>query len=149
MEDIELNNKDNRLFSIEFKPDQVNGWWLKVGQYVDIICIPNDLKDIKQTNIPVKIKGDPTTANEIDVEAQDEIKRIQPQTHVNSGIIRLENIRIAAIIDEGGKLLANEQRTSVPKIISFEVEQGQDEYLAWAKGNTRIEISTRTSVEDK
>ncbi len=144
MEDIELSNKDNRLFAIEFKPDQVNGWWVKVGQHVDIMCVPANLKDIKQINISGKVKEEQNTDSEKEMQQQEQVN----QSKSNYGIIKLENIRIAAIIDEGGRLLANEQRTSVPKIISFELQPGQDELLAWAKGNTRIEISTRTSSED-
>lgn len=151
MENIQLSDNNNRLFSIEFKPDQVNGWWLKVGQRVDIICVPNDLKDIKQDSIINKHREAPTAPNQISTETEvpGENQQAQQQTKTNNGIIKIENIRIAAIFDEGGKLLKNEQRTSVPRIISFELEPGLDEYLAWAKGNARIEISARTDSEDK
>lgn len=112
MEEIEVKDKNNRLFSVEFKGDQANGWWLMTGQYVDIIFIPNE-----------KARG----------------QAVQQQ--VVTSIQRLRNIRIAALIDEKGKLLKNYGRSTLPKYISFEVTDEQCEFLAYAKSNGRLEIS--------
>ena len=38
---IEAEDKNKRLFTVEFKGDQANGWQLVDGQYVDIIFVPN------------------------------------------------------------------------------------------------------------
>lgn len=129
MEEIKVKNKDGRLFSIEFKGDQANGWWLMTDQYVDILFVPNEkAKDYPSSEIHDSEGG---------------MESSRPDVRENSSlkIQRLRNIRIAAIIDERGKLLKNAERTSLPKYVSFEVTQVQDEFLAYAKGNGRLEIS--------
>lgn len=108
MEDIQVVNSSSRLFTFELKPDQANGWWLKVNQYVDIIYVPDMRPDL------------PT---------------------VTAGIKRINHIRIAAIIDERGALAGNGKRASMPKYITFEVTDKQDEFLASAKTSGRIELS--------
>jgi Flp pilus assembly protein CpaB len=113
MEDIKVENMNNRLFSVEFKGDQANGWWLKTGQRVDIIYVSDE-----------KQQGNAF---------------MQPDN--TSGIQKLSSVRIAALIDEKGRLLKNGERTSVPKYISFELTLSQCEFLAYAKGNGRLEIS--------
>jgi len=113
MEQIYMEEESNRLFTVEFKPDQANGWWLLVGQRVDIIFVPNDASKFsitENTEIPVR---------------------------------KLENIRIAALIDEQGRLLRNEKRDSLPKYVCFEVTEKQAEFLAFAKTNGRIELASR------
>ncbi len=120
MDQIQMEKKDNRLFSVEFKPDQANGWWVLVGQRVDILFVRNE----------VAAPAAPTA---------DKVEDLN--------IVRLDNIRIAAIIDENGKLLDNGERASAPKMISFEVTPEQDQFLAWAKSNGRLEVSVRTSME--
>lgn len=128
MEEIKVVDKNNRLFTVEFKGDQANGWWLMEGQYVDIIYIPDErtkTKDLKDTEQLVSSE-----------EPDDEfiIQYI-------SSIKRLKNIRIAALIDDKGKILGNSERTVLPKFVSFEVTDKQDEFLAYAKTNGRLEIS--------
>ena len=115
-EDIQVLDKENRLFTVEFKGDQVNGWWLKEGQYVDIIYIPSE--------------------------------KAQKDTAFNGtkglyGTKRVKNVRIAAIIDEKGKLVKDKDsdNESTSKYISFEVDDKLDEFLAYSKGNGRLEVS--------
>ncbi len=56
--------------------------------------------------------------------------------------VRLEDIRVAALIDKSGNVLGDfEKGKAVPKYISFELEKGQDEFLAYAKFNGRLEVS--------
>jgi len=38
---IKVIGEDNRLFSIELKGDQANGWFVKADQFADIIFIPS------------------------------------------------------------------------------------------------------------
>lgn len=115
-EEIRVKDSSNRLFTVEFKGDQANGWLLKPDQYVDIIFVPNEransrlMQDGDGTGIPFKVQ-------------------------------RLENVRIAAIIDDKGKLLKRNDSSSMPRYISFEVTDKQDEFLAYAKSNGRLEIS--------
>lgn len=103
MKEIKVKDKNNRLFSVEFKGDQANGWWVLTGQNVDIIFVPNEnYKNGKQT---------------------------------------LKKIRVAALIDEKGKLLENSDRATLPRYISFEVTDEQADFLAAAKGGGRLELS--------
>lgn len=133
MTEIRVLDKNNRLFAVEFKPDQANGWWLLIDQKVDLIFIPTSAGGV---NVPLDISK-PTNPDTITATMPTGTELAQ------TGVKRLENIRVAAIIDEGLKQLNNETRTSNPKFISFEVTKEQDEFLAWAKGNGRIEISVR------
>ncbi|HOJ11391.1 MAG TPA: SAF domain-containing protein [Clostridiales bacterium] len=118
IDEIQVLDSKNRLFTVEFKGDQVNGWWLKEGQYVDIIFIPSE--------------------------------RIQKESvHgiENNNIQRVINVRVAAIIDDKGKLVKGMENASTPKYISFEVDDRLDEFLAYAKGNGRIEVSVIPDME--
>jgi len=108
---IEVKDKNSRLFSLELKGDQANGWQIRTGQYVDIMFVPD------------RSMEDPSKPSGIE------------------DIIRLSQIRIAALIDDKGRLLDESDGTSVPKYISFEVDKEQDEFLAYAKGSGRIELS--------
>lgn len=56
-------------------------------------------------------------------------------------------IRVAAIISQEGKLIKNDDRYSLPKYICFEVNTEQDEMLAYAKSNGRIELSVIPSED--
>lgn len=130
MEKIKVKNTANRLFSVELKGDQANGWWLMTGQYVDIIYVPNYRPGISDQQQTVVLKG----AN-----ADKDVGNKTKSTLLN--VQKMKNIRIAALIDDKGKLLSNNQRTSLPKYISFEVSAGQDEFLAFAKTNGHLEVS--------
>jgi len=127
--DIELKNADNRLFTVEFKPDQANGWWLLVDQYVDILFVPNN-----EPGIAV-----------YDASSEQKLMERSKERYDESKVVRLENIRVAAIIDEKGTLLTNEKRDVVPRYVSFEVDDKQDAFLAYAKSHGRLEISVRPS----
>jgi Flp pilus assembly protein CpaB len=109
MEGIRVLNSSSRLFTFELKPDQANGWWLKIGQYVDIIFVPDSKPETASEPIFVK---------------------------------RLDHIRIAAVINDRGELLGNGKRASMPKYITFEVTNKQDEFLACTKSEGRIELSS-------
>jgi hypothetical protein len=126
MEKIVVKDKDKRLFSVEFKGDQANGWWLMADQLVDIIYVP-DTKNEQDTG---------RESNSITDDSQD-ISQIK----IENKILKIKNIRIAALIDGDGKLLKNKDRNTIPKYISFEVSQEEADFLAYAKGNGRLEIS--------
>lgn len=104
VEKIEVKNENNRLFTLELKGDQVNGWWVEVDQYVDILFVP----------------------------IQDRDERI---------VERIEKIRVAALISQEGRLIKNNEKHIMPRYICLEVNTEQDELLAYAKGNGRIELS--------
>lgn len=128
---IEILDENNRLVTVRFEPDQVNGWW--INERVDIIFIPDrDTEDIPK---PLINNGQ---------NAVDSVKKqFDP-----SGIIRLENIRVAAVIDESRKLIDNiEDITYRPVLVSFEVNTEQDKFLAWAKYNGKLEVSARKEIE--
>lgn len=108
MEKIWVKDKNKRLFSVEFKGDQANGWWLLTDQNVDILFIPTE---------------DSNSANSW------------------SGTKKLKNIRVAALIDDRGKLLKNNERATLPRYISFEVTDEQASFLAYAKSRGRLELS--------
>jgi len=128
--DIELKDANNRLFTVKFEPDQANGWWLLVDQYVDILYVPND-----EPGITV---FDPSSEQKLMEQSKGE--------YDESKVVRLENIRVAAIIDEKGTLLSNDdKREIVPRYVSFEVDSRQDAFLAYAKSHGRLEISVRPS----
>lgn len=129
IDNIELEDDNNRLFSVEFRADQANGWWLKVGQYVDIIFVPNKtdmLVPDLQENLGANIVLDGENTE---------------QGIFLSNVLRLRDVRIAALIDENGELIDEFPGTVPPKYISFEVDQQEDLLLAYAKSNGRLEIS--------
>jgi pilus assembly protein CpaB len=116
MEEIVVKDKSKRLFSVEFKGDQANGWWLIADQNVDILFVPNEMPGEGQT---------------------------VPAGNTSPGSVQiLKDIRVAALIDDKGKLLKNTERAVLPKYISFEVTDEQASFLAYAKSNGRLEISS-------
>lgn len=131
--EIKVKDKNNRLFTVEFKSDQANGWQLKEDQYVDIIFIPNE-KNIMPA-MKQEISG---KENNKGVDAQD--MNLVPSI-TEDRIQRIRNIRVAALIDEKGRLVKNPENATIPRYISFEVDDKLDEFLAYAKGNGRLEIS--------
>lgn len=141
MQEIKMKDKDNRLFSIEFKPDQANGWWVLVDQYVDVIFVPNN--NLTQTNPKIAPSTPPGTIINNDAAAGNNDKSGITIENSDKGIVRINNVRVAAIIDEANKQLTNGDRESLPKYISFEVTPKQDEFLAWAKANGKLELSVR------
>jgi len=129
MEELSSVNEKSRLFSVEFDPDQVNGWRLKAGQYVDIIYIPDE-RDMKRNELQSQTNG---------ADGGERYELLQG-TGI-PGIKRIRNVRIAALIDNNGNLVRDSNRTSLPKYISFEVDDSLDEFLAYAKDNGRLEVS--------
>lgn len=131
---IKVVNEGNRLFSVEFKSDQVNGWQISAGQYVDIIFIPDG-------NAGLQTDGSEEGNGQFNgYEVFNNVERLV-SSHAFPGIKVLKNIRIAAVINEQGELLKGNDLSGTPKIISFEVSEGQDHFLAWAKSHGRLEIS--------
>jgi Flp pilus assembly protein CpaB len=129
MEELSYVDEKSRLFTVEFEPDQVNGWRLKAGQYVDIIYIPNE-RAVKQDELQSQTDG-----------VNGERKYVPAHSTGMSGIKRIRNVRIAALIDNNGNLVRDSNRTSLPKYVSFEVNDSLDEFLAYAKDNGRLEVS--------
>lgn len=121
-DEIIVKDKNSRLFTVEFRGDQVNGWQLREGQFVDIIFIPDG-----KNAMPV----------------------IENETWEKEGntIQRIRNVRIAALIDDKGKLVKNSENSTIPKYISFEVDDVLDQFLAYAKGNGRLEVSVIPAVD--
>ncbi len=133
MEAIEVEDGNKKLFSVEFKGDQANGWQLMTGQTVDIIYIPDE----RQPDGGAPGAPDAPGASEDGVPpaVRDGIAEVRNKIRV------LEKIRIAALIDETGKLVKNSGRTVLPRYVSFEVTDEQAGLLAYAKGHGRLELS--------
>lgn len=131
MEVIEVKDRNKKLFSVEFKGDQANGWWLMTDQLVDIIYIPSEgpVNGVAPGNSQVKENGKAAEAE------SDDFSKAKDKIQV------LEDIRVAALIDENGKLLKNKNRTTLPRYVSFEVTDEQVGLLAYAKGHGRLEMS--------
>ena len=138
IEAIPMLNRNNRQFSVEFKPDQVNGWWLLTGQYVDIIFVPNPAATAAMVPATAKQAGDSGAGTGTNITTIDD----------GTGVIRISNVRVAAIIDEQFKQVDNTARMGIPRYVCFEVTPEQDEFLAWAKSNGRLEISVRPVEEE-
>lgn len=165
--DIKLTNANNRLFSIEFKGDQANGWWLKDDQEVDIIFVPDrrSLTPVQQEQADTVQLGpadSKVAGNSPDsgvgtltggaqspgsgqlVGARQDSGNTPAGTAIlpkGAGIQVMRGVRIAAIIDENGTVLKETGRSSIPRYISFEVTSEQADFLAYAKGGGRLEIS--------
>lgn len=134
---IEILDKKNRLITIKFEPDQINGWW--VEDRVDIIFVPNDSSISKEN---------PVTVKKANVKKDEEEK----QSELNYDpeiIVRLENVRVAAIIDESRTLIDDIENTNFrPVLVSFEVTTEQDMFLSWAKYNGKIEVAARKAIKE-
>lgn len=106
--------EDNRLITIKFTTDQANGWILKKDMFVDIIYIPSrqtvDDDDIIKTDKSI----------------------LYPDIDDASYLMtkRVKNIRIATVLYEKEE----------PVYIMFEAPIDVIEFLAYAKGNGRLEI---------
>jgi pilus assembly protein CpaB len=107
---LEFENPDNRLFALELKGDEANGWWLDAEQRADIIFVPGNEKSTARANT-------------------------------------LENIRIAAILDEKGNIIEYSSRVAPPRYVCLEVTADQAEFLAYAKINGKIELAVRSDTE--
>ena len=131
METIEVKDRNKKLFTVEFKADQANGWWLLTDQKVDIIYIPDENPAVSAAMDAGAVKAGEARA----AAPTDDIANIRDKIRV------LEDIRIAALIDENGKLLKNNRGAALPRYVSFEVTDEQVFLLAYAKGHGRLELS--------
>ena len=118
---IKAEDNSKRLFSVEFKVDQANGWQLSDGQYVDIIYVPNHGEQLDEPPVAYGVAAMPPDS---------------------SGVKILENIRIAGLIDEEAKMVDRIESAEAPKYICFEVTVEQAAFLAYAKSNGKLELSS-------
>lgn len=118
---VQTLDKSNRLFCVEPKSDQANAWQLKKDQEVDVIYVPNYGE---QNNTPPEAAG---------------VVGVPP---LSNGVKLLKNVRIAGLVDEGGKLAETDVSEKLPKYILFEVTEEQAVFLAYAKSNGRLELSS-------
>jgi Flp pilus assembly protein CpaB len=121
---IEVKDKNKRLLSVEFKGDQANGWLIRKDQFVDILFIPNE-KNTGQADMSAVVTD----------------SLFPGKTDFNGKVRILNEIRIAALVDDRGKLLENSKGAALPKYVSFEVTNEQADFLAYAKSNGRLELS--------
>ena len=149
MKKIQMENKSHRLFTIEFKPDQANGWQVKPGQHVDIIFVPNNGSAVpgmqtRKPDISQPAQGTNGSAGSAGNTQAGSGIGTNPgsSTGVNT-VKRLDNIRIAAVLDDKGQLCGNPKAGTLPALVCFEVDDAQDEFLAWAKHNGKLELSVR------
>ena len=123
---IKVSDPGNRLFTLDLKGDQANGWLIKEGQLVDILFIPVEKPGVRGLNN----------------EQNFQFKKIKDAWQLQEGcVLRLKKVRIAAVLDEKGKILERNEKYLIPKYVCLEVNDIQDEFLAYAKGNGRIELS--------
>ncbi len=118
---VETLDKSNRLFCIEPKSDQANAWQLKKDQLVDVIYVPNYGE---QNNTPPEAAG---------------VVGVPP---LSNGVRLMKNVRIAGLVSEDGKLAEDDVAEKLPKFILFEVTEEQAVFLAYAKSNGRLELSS-------
>ncbi len=111
--DIKVLSPGNRLFCLDLKVDQANGWRLVEGQLVDILFVSE--------------RGSGLTEDA-------KMEAFKPYK-------KLCSIRIAAIIDERLKVIGNRDDTGLPKYLLVEVTPDEAEFLACAKGAGRLEIA--------
>lgn len=135
---IEARDKSKRLFTVEFKNDQANGWQLADGQYVDIIFVPHD--DEAKAAAAAPAPG-PSAAADSPGYAPVNYPLTSPAVPPDYVKV-LENIRIVGIIDENGKLTDASDQKTAPRYISFEVTGEQAAFLAYAKINGQLELSS-------
>ena len=112
---VNLKNPDNVLYTIEFKPDQANGFLIKPDSLVHLIFVPDSNRYQKPD------------------ESYD----------VLNDVILFENVRIAAVIDDKLKLYSDAADTasSNPKYVSFELSKEQFKIIARAKSLGRLELA--------
>ena len=181
---IEARDKSKRLFTVEFKNDQANGWQLADGQYVDIIFVPHDdeakaaavapaakagasaatppaaAAATRAVSAPAQAAGSgatstiapapgPSAEPDAAPAAAADLPGYAPANYpltspaVPPDYVKvLENIRIAGIIDENGKLADASDQKTAPRYISFEVTGEQAAFLAYAKTNGQLELSS-------
>lgn len=120
LKEIKVLNPDNRLMSVDFKADQVNGWYLASGDFVDIHYTPN-----AAANINIEKRE----------QIEDPFQRSLMEFHV------FDNIRVAGILDDKGQVIMEITREQLPKLISFEVTKDLAKFISAAKTTGKIELS--------
>ena len=108
---IKFTDPANRLFALELKGDAANGWWVDAEQKADVIFVPGNEKAIS---------------------------RVSSQGGISE---KIEDVRIAAILDEKGNPMSYSERASPPRYVCLEVTPEQAEFLAYAKINGKIELA--------
>lgn len=114
MDGLAVTTPGNRLCCLDLKGDQANGWCIAADQRVDILFVPD----------PGRV---------------DKNSSMQPD---GQSCIKLNSIRVAAIIDDKLKIIKDTDALKSPKYMMVEVTPEQAEMLAFAKGNGRIEIAS-------
>lgn len=135
-DEIKLEMKSNRLFSLEFKPDQANGWQIAEGGRVDLIFVSNETK---------KTLGADAVNTLSDAAGQRE--GCPEEFHDASEVVVIKGVRIAALVDERGKRIKDRGKDPAPRYVCFEVTPRQAEFLAYAKGNGRVEMAAGADTE--
>ncbi len=118
---VEALDRTNRLFCVEPKSDQANAWQLTKDQYVDLIYVPNYGQ---QSNTPPEAAG---------------VVGVPP---LSNGVRLLKHVRIAGLVDEDGNLAEEGVAKKLPKYIVLEVTEEQAIFLAFAKSNGKLELSS-------
>lgn len=126
LKEIKVLNPENRLMSVEFKPDQVNGWHLAAGDIVDIHYTPD-------------------AAANLNIDRRDSISDPFQKSLLDFHVF--ENVRIAGILDDKGQVIHEVTKEQLPKIISFEVSKDLAKFLGAAKHSGKIEISVVQTVD--
>jgi Flp pilus assembly protein CpaB len=130
-EKIKLADKNNRLFSLELKGDQANGWWILPDQYTDIVFIP-----VKQ------MTGNDAFQEKMEyLTGKDESVRLKLEPAIPESVWVLKSIRIAGVIDSEGNVLDGKKCGGKPKYVSLEVSEKEAHFLAYAKANGTLELS--------
>ncbi len=130
---IKIIGEDNRLFSIELKGDQANGWLVEAEQFVDIIFIPSR-----------QLCDDELFKNMMEsiVENYEQEERgLNLKCVISDTVWIIGKIRIAAVIDDSGNILETGEYKNKPRYVSLEVNQRQAHFLAYAKSSGRLELS--------
>jgi len=109
---IKTKKPGNVLYTVKFEPDQANGWLIKPDSLVHLIFVPELNR-----------------------------QKVEEEANILNDVILLENVRIAAVIDDKLKLYSDTSDSSAPKYISFELSKEQFKIIAQAKSKGRLEIA--------
>lgn len=118
--EIKLLNSKNRLITVEFKPDQVNGWNLKTNSVVDIIYTPNNA--LRSLDAQKALLVDPFQKSLLEFQV-------------------FYDIRVAGILDEDGNVVLGRNKGKAPKLVSFEVTEYQAKFLSAAKDTGTLNLA--------
>lgn len=140
---VNIKDKNNRIFTLDLKADEANGWQIHEDSYVDLIFVPNPTQ--KQNPIPSSSASYNNT-----LPPQQGQMPISATNFDESQIVRLSKIRVAAIIGENNQVIdPSKDKDIIPKYVSFEVTTNQDTFLSWAKQYGHINVSLTDNLEGK